>query len=90
MENAALAVFLSLLTRAILSFNIDLRIPISLVNQNMERAQTRNAIQQNKFHFRKTSNEYETCEMTMDEIINGSVRKKRSFQKFQLKLFSLE
>ena len=54
MENAALAVFLSLLTRAIFSYGIDLRMPISLVHENMERAQRRNNIQQSKFHFPQT------------------------------------
>ena len=51
MENAALVVLLSLLTRAILSFGIDLRIAISCVQINIQRAQMRNAIQQTKFHF---------------------------------------
>ncbi|CAF1328777.1 unnamed protein product [Rotaria magnacalcarata] len=53
-ENAAFTVFLSLLTRAILSYKIDLRMSISLVNQNMERAQIRSTIQQSKFHFPTT------------------------------------
>ncbi|CAM2724594.1 unnamed protein product [Rotaria socialis] len=83
-ENAAFTVFLSLLTRAILSYKIDLRMSISLVNQNMERAQIRNTIQQSKFHFPTTifhglnsnrnqsSSVSKTREMTIDEIINGS------------------
>ncbi len=77
-ENAALTVFLSLLTRAILTYKIDLRMPISLVNNNMERAQKKNTLIENKFHFPKKifSNidaKNETRQMSMDEIINGSV-----------------
>ncbi|CAF1500131.1 unnamed protein product [Adineta ricciae] len=68
-ENAALSVFLILLTRSILSFEIDLRIPISLIHENMQRAQVKNTIQQMKFYFRKQNH---ICEMTIDEIINGS------------------
>ncbi|CAF0977804.1 unnamed protein product [Adineta steineri] len=77
-ENAALSVFLTLLTRAILSYNIDLRMPISLVNENMERAQMKNNIQIKKFHFPtqifhdRNCQKHETREMSMDEIINGS------------------
>lgn len=76
-ENAALSVFLCLLSRSILSFGIDLRMKISLVHINMERAQLIDSIKQTKFHFRKNLfhfDQNETCEMTMDEIINGSVR----------------
>ncbi|UJR24145.1 hypothetical protein I4U23_027111 [Adineta vaga] len=76
-ENAALSVFLILLTRSILTFEIDLRMPISLVHQNMHRAQIQNTTQQAKFYFPKNiffskdkNNEF--IEMTMNEIINGS------------------
>lgn len=82
-ENAALSVFLILLTRSILSFEIDLRIPISLIHENMQRAQMKNTIQQATFFFRKTNH---ICEMTIDEIINGSVRF-LSFSLFKRKNF---
>ncbi|KNZ72047.1 Glutamate--cysteine ligase [Termitomyces sp. J132] len=82
-ENAAFAVFIVLISRAILNFNLNLYVPISKlmssqVDDNMQRAQRRDAAQSEKFYFRKdvyavrrsgASNEYE--EMTMNEIING-------------------
>ncbi|EPZ31111.1 glutamate--cysteine ligase catalytic subunit [Rozella allomycis CSF55] len=83
-ENAAYALFIVLLTRAILSFNLNLYIPISKVDQNMQRGQVRDAVLKEKFYFRNhlyeskntiilvkddDSDEFE--EMTIDEIING-------------------
>jgi len=70
-ENAAFAVFLSLLTRAILSFRIDLRMLISLVEQNMQTAQQRNAIETKRFFF--STNQHQIQPMTIDQIINGYV-----------------
>ncbi|CAF1033207.1 unnamed protein product, partial [Didymodactylos carnosus] len=52
-ENAALSTFIALLTRAILSYNISTLIPISKVDENMERAQKRDAIHTAKFYFKK-------------------------------------
>ncbi|KAI0786681.1 glutamate-cysteine ligase catalytic subunit [Abortiporus biennis] len=52
-ENAAFAVFVVLLSRAILAFNMNLYIPISKVDENMDRAQKRDAIHTQKFYFRK-------------------------------------
>ncbi|EGO00094.1 hypothetical protein SERLA73DRAFT_107071 [Serpula lacrymans var. lacrymans S7.3] len=52
-ENAAFAVFIVLLSRAILSFNINFYIPISKVDVNMGRAQQRDAVHSEKFYFRK-------------------------------------
>ncbi|KAJ3857506.1 glutamate-cysteine ligase catalytic subunit [Lentinula lateritia] len=52
-ENAAYAVFITLLSRAILSFNLNFYIPISKVDENMSRAQGRGASQSEKFYFRK-------------------------------------
>ncbi|KAJ7262220.1 glutamate-cysteine ligase catalytic subunit [Mycena haematopus] len=52
-ENAAFAVFVVLLSRVILSFNANFYIPISKVDENMARAQQRNAAQVGKFYFRK-------------------------------------
>jgi glutamate--cysteine ligase catalytic subunit len=59
-ENAALVTFIVLLTRAIMTYNLNLLIPISNVDENMQSAQQRDAIRHQKFHFRKnlsTSNE---------------------------------
>ncbi|CAL1706490.1 unnamed protein product [Somion occarium] len=52
-ENAAFAVFVVLLSRAILNYNMNLYIPISKVDENMARAQRRDAIHTQKFYFRK-------------------------------------
>ncbi|KAH7888688.1 glutamate-cysteine ligase-domain-containing protein [Phlebopus sp. FC_14] len=52
-ENAAFAVFIVLLSRAILAFNLNFYIPISKVDENMQRAQKRDAARSGKFFFRK-------------------------------------
>ena len=52
-ENAAFAVFIVLVTRVILSFGLDFYIPISKVEQGMQRAHTRDAVLTEKFWFRK-------------------------------------
>ncbi len=52
-ENAAFSVFIVLLTRTILSFDLNLYIPISRVDANMQRAHSRNASEKGKFFFRR-------------------------------------
>ncbi|KAJ7218105.1 glutamate-cysteine ligase catalytic subunit [Mycena pura] len=52
-ENAAFAVFVVLLSRAILSLSTNFYIPISKVDENMARAQKRDAATIGKFYFRK-------------------------------------
>ncbi|KAG9046203.1 hypothetical protein FS837_004874 [Tulasnella sp. UAMH 9824] len=52
-ENAAFSVFIVLLSRAILSFGLNFYIPISKVDENMQRAQKRNALKDQRFWFRK-------------------------------------
>ncbi|PVU87665.1 hypothetical protein BB559_001713 [Furculomyces boomerangus] len=52
-ENAAYAIFIVLLTRAILSFDLDFYLPISQMDINMERAHKRDAVLNEKFYFRK-------------------------------------
>lgn len=79
-ENAAFVAFLVLLSRTILSFNLNLLLPISKVDENMKRAQKRDACVNERFYFRlnpfdqsndqPSSNMY--AEMSMNEIINGS------------------
>ncbi|KAI9295415.1 GCS-domain-containing protein [Neoconidiobolus thromboides FSU 785] len=80
-ENAAFAIFIVLLTRAILTFGLNFYVPISKVDENMYRAQKRDAINDQKFFFRKhvfpedkheyKSVEEEYAEMSISEIING-------------------
>ncbi|TFY62650.1 hypothetical protein EVJ58_g3733 [Rhodofomes roseus] len=52
-ENAAFSIFVVLLSRAILAFNLNLYLPISKVDENMARAQKRDALHTQKFYFRK-------------------------------------
>lgn len=52
-ENAAFVVFIVLLTRVILTYNLNLLIPISKVDENMVNAQKENAVNKCKFWFRK-------------------------------------
>ena len=51
-ENAAFSIFLVLITRAILSFDLNFYIPIPLTTTNMETAHGRNAVLDQRFHFR--------------------------------------
>lgn len=52
-ENAAFSVFIVLITRAILSFDLNFYIPITKVSENMETAHARDAVLKEKFYFRK-------------------------------------
>ncbi|KAF8513160.1 glutamate-cysteine ligase-domain-containing protein [Hysterangium stoloniferum] len=52
-ENAAFSAFIVLLSRAILSLGLNFYIPISKVDENMNRAQKRDAVREQKFYFRK-------------------------------------
>jgi glutamate--cysteine ligase catalytic subunit len=78
-ENAAFTAFIVLVTRAVLVFDLDLRMPISQVDDNLGRAHCRGAASKNKFWFRSSiiPEDADTpCarprEMTIDEIMNGS------------------
>ena len=53
LENAAFSVFIVLITRAILSFDLNFYIPIPRTTENMETAHQRNAVLDGKFYFRK-------------------------------------
>ncbi|XP_066601094.1 glutamate--cysteine ligase isoform X1 [Prorops nasuta] len=79
-ENAAIVCFIVLLTRVILSYKLNLLIPISKVDENMANAQKKNAVTAEKFWFRRDvtfngkntdNNEPEYTEFTVNEIING-------------------
>lgn len=52
-ENAAFSIFIVLVTRAILSFDLNFYIPIQRTTENMETAHARNAVLEKKFYFRK-------------------------------------
>ncbi|XP_046478901.1 glutamate--cysteine ligase isoform X1 [Neodiprion pinetum] len=79
-ENAAIVCFVVLLTRVILSYKLNLLIPISKVDENMAKAQKRDAVKKEKFWFRRDitsdakqcpDNETEYTEFSVNEIING-------------------
>ncbi|KAK3602244.1 hypothetical protein CHS0354_034479 [Potamilus streckersoni] len=52
-ENAAYTVFLVLLTRVILTFQLNFLIPLSKVDENLATAFKKDAIREGKFYFRK-------------------------------------
>lgn len=52
-ENAAFSVFMVLITRAILSFDLNFYIPITKTDENMETAHKRDAVLNEQFYFRK-------------------------------------
>lgn len=52
-ENAAFSVFIVLLSRVILAFDLNFYTPMSAVDENMATAHKRDAINTEKFHFRK-------------------------------------
>jgi glutamate--cysteine ligase catalytic subunit len=75
LENAALCSFVILLTRAIQTFNINMTMPISKVDENMRVAQKRNACLGELFYFRENIFDVEAdClmkKMSINQIING-------------------
>lgn len=58
-ENAAYVVFIVLLTRVILTFQLNFLIPLSKVDENLSKAQKRDAVLNEKFWFRT---DLTTCE----------------------------
>ncbi|GMH63001.1 hypothetical protein TrST_g9911 [Triparma strigata] len=52
-ENSAFTVFIVLATRAILAFDLNLYLPLSRVDANMQRAHSRDAARTGKFFFRR-------------------------------------
>ncbi|KAI2184205.1 glutamate--cysteine ligase [Ophidiomyces ophidiicola] len=52
-ENAAFSVFMVLITRAILSFDLNFYVPIARTTENMATAHARNAVLEETFYFRK-------------------------------------
>ena len=71
-ENAAFCIFLTLLSRVIMTMPVDFGMPISLVDVNMQRAQRRNAIQTQRFHFRSSRHTSQTQEYTLADIFHGN------------------
>ena len=71
-ENAAFCIFLVLLSRVIMTMPVDFGMPISLVDVNMQRAQRRDAIHSQRFHFRSSRHTSQTQEYTLADIFHGS------------------
>ncbi|KAL5639422.1 hypothetical protein ACGC1H_006807 [Rhizoctonia solani] len=69
-ENAAVSVFLVLLSGAILSSGFNLYLPISKVDENMRRAQRRDAVRGEKFWFRKDVRP--TARKSLNGVSNGN------------------
>ncbi|KAL4715235.1 hypothetical protein ACJJTC_007817 [Scirpophaga incertulas] len=82
-ENAAYVCFVVLLTRVILSYQLNFVTPISKVDENMQRAQRRGACLAQRFWWRRdvraprhvappaTDSADDYAEMTVNEIVNG-------------------
>ncbi|CAN7936991.1 unnamed protein product [Ixodes hexagonus] len=86
-ENAAYIVFVVLVTRTILTFDLDLTVPISKVDENIRTAQKVDAVLNEKFWFRKDiltrgcadkvggcrgqDSSADVVKMSVAEIING-------------------
>ena len=71
-ENAAFSVFMVLITRAILSFDLNFYIPIPKVDENMETAHARNAVLEKKFWFRKNPFPVRSPRPYSSNGVNGS------------------
>ena len=76
-QNAAFLSFIMLLTRAILHFKLNMAIPITKLDENIQTAQKRGACLNGKFYFRTNvfdtkSNIDEYSNLTINEIINGN------------------
>ena len=72
-ENAALTVFVVLASRVILAFDLNLYVPLSLVDDNMQRAHQRDAATTQKFHFRAMEgpDKGKVVELSIYEILAG-------------------
>lgn len=67
-ENAAIVCFVVLLTRVILSYQLDFLIPISKVDENMQKAQKRDAVNREKFWFKKRPTQKQAQEHLADQL----------------------
>jgi len=71
-ENAAITVFVALLAQALLHDPCDLYLPVSLLEDNLQRAQAPRAVETRRFHFRGLDNGGgETLELSLQDIFLG-------------------
>jgi glutamate--cysteine ligase catalytic subunit len=73
-ENAAFTVFVVLLNRVILAFDLALYVPISRVDENMQRAQKRDAARTEKFFFRRFMAPPDEAELRAVDCSQGCFR----------------
>ncbi|XP_058825753.1 glutamate--cysteine ligase [Topomyia yanbarensis] len=66
-ENASIVCFVVLLTRVILSYQLDFLIPISKVDENMQNSQKRGAVLTEKFWFKKNIAGFSSTTTTNNE-----------------------
>lgn len=80
-ENSAFCAFIILLTHAIRQYDLNFLMPLSKVDENVQRAQLINSCIDGKFYFRKnifqsenseSSGNCELVEMSLNEIMNGT------------------
>jgi len=75
-QNAAFVIFITLLSRAILYYELDLYMPLSKVDYNMQLAHKRNAVMSEKFYFRKSFRQNAVLNalglMSLKDIICGN------------------
>lgn len=75
-ENAAFSVFIVILSRVILAFNLNFYVPMSTVDENMEAAHDRDAVKRRSFSFRRnvfTSSEASSFLCECGHIHNASL-----------------
>ncbi|KAL9600216.1 MAG: hypothetical protein Q9219_003359 [cf. Caloplaca sp. 3 TL-2023] len=72
-ENAAFSIFIVLITRAILSFDLNFYIPIARTTENMETAHARDAVSSKKFWFRNDPFPSRPVRSMMNGHSSGSV-----------------
>ena len=90
-ENASLAIIVVLIARSILAMGYNFYLPISLVEENMRRAERNDAVNKEKFYIQRNSlqsgNAYhipevqnsDIIELSLDEIFNGKESAKGGF-----------
>lgn len=71
-ENAAFSIFIVLVTRAILSFDLNFYIPIPRTTENMETAHARGAVLNEKFYFRNNVLPPRAAKATTNGHVSGS------------------
>lgn len=68
-ENAAFSIFIVLVTRAILSFDLNFYVPIQRTSENMETAHVRDAVLGERFYFRKDP--FSGPSVVADGVVDG-------------------